>query len=86
MPIDKVIAVYARENGQGMAFDVPRNVQGCRGPGESPTTMTQKHCRDRTPMALVPVRAPVTAADNNEPSDPPPPPRRGDRPKLTRIK
>jgi hypothetical protein len=39
-----------------------------------------------TPIALVPVRTPVTAADNNEPSDPPPPPRSGDRPKLTRIK
>ncbi len=33
VPVDKVIAVYARENGQGMAFDVPRNVTSCRRPG-----------------------------------------------------
>ncbi len=85
VPIDKVIAVYARENGQGMAFDVPRNVPAV---ADSATAENDgaKTIPGPTPMALVPVRAPATAADNNEPSDPPPPPRRGDRPKLTRIK
>ena len=85
VPVDKVIAVYARENGQGMAFDVARNVPSVE---ESASTDNDgaKTMPGPIPMALVPVRAPVTAADNNEPSDPPPPPRRGDRPKLTRIK
>jgi stringent starvation protein B len=85
VPVDKVIAVYARESGQGMAFDVPRNV-----PAGADTAVADndaaKTLPGPTPMALVPVRTPVTAADNNEPSEPPPPPRSGDRPKLTRIK
>ena len=46
VPVDKVIAVYARENGQGMAFDVPRNVQAS-WTRRAPTTMGQKHCRDQ---------------------------------------
>jgi stringent starvation protein B len=85
VPVDKVIAVYARESGQGMAFDVPRNV-----PAGADTAVADndgaKTLPGPTPIALVSVRAPVTAADNNEPSEPPPPPRPGDRPKLTRIK
>jgi stringent starvation protein B len=85
VPVDKVIAVYARENGQGMAFDVQRNVPSVEDASSSDNDAA-KTLPGPTPMALVPVRTPVTPADNNEPSDPPPPPRRGDRPKLTRIK
>lgn len=85
VPVDKVIAVYARENGQGMAFDVPRNVTAVVDPASADNDGA-KTLPGPTPMALVPVRAPATSADNNEPSDPPPSPRRGDRPKLTRIK
>ncbi|HVG03708.1 MAG TPA: ClpXP protease specificity-enhancing factor [Burkholderiaceae bacterium] len=85
VPVDKVIAVYARENGQGMAFDVSRNAPTVVDPASADNDGA-KTLPGPTPMALVPVRAPVTNADNNEPSDPPPPPRRGDRPKLTRIK
>jgi len=85
VPIDKVIAVYARENGQGMAFDVARNIAAGADPLVADTN-NAKTLPGPTPMALVPVRAPATTADNNEPNDPPPPPRSGDRPKLTRIK
>jgi stringent starvation protein B len=85
VPIDKVIAVYARESGQGMAFDVPRNV-----PAGADSAVAEndaaKTLPGPAPMALVSVRTPATAADNNEPSEPPPPPRPSDRPKLTRIK
>lgn len=85
VPIDKVIAVYARESGQGMAFEVTRPA-----PSDGANTATEgdsaKTLPGPTPMALVSVRAPVAASDNNEPSDPPPAPRSGDRPKLTRIK
>jgi stringent starvation protein B len=86
VPVDKVIAVYARESGQGMAFDVPRNVPAGAADTAVVDNDAAKTLPGPTPMALVPVRTPVTAADNNEPSDPPPPPRSGDRPKLTRIK
>ncbi len=83
VPIEKVIAVYARESGQGMAFDVARNLPPS---SESESTDAGAAKTLPGPMALVPVRAPVTVADNNEPNDPPTPPRPGDRPKLTRIK
>ena len=84
VPVDKVIAVYARESGQGMAFDVPRTAPA--GADAVADNDDAKTLPGPTPIALVSVRAPVTAADNNEPSEPPPPPRPGDRPKLTRIK
>jgi len=85
VPIEKVIAVYARESGQGMAFDVPRPSH----PGTDTlggNIDNAKTLPGPVQMSLVPVRAPAETADNNEPSDPPPPPRAGDRPKLTRIK
>jgi len=31
VPIDRVLAVYARENGQGMAFEVPRDAAPAGG-------------------------------------------------------
>ncbi len=85
VPVEKVIAVYARENGQGMAFDVPRNAPAVRDPASADDD-ARKHCRaqNRWHWCRCVRRSPT--ADNNEPSDPPPPPRRGDRPKLTRIK
>jgi stringent starvation protein B len=82
VPIDKVMAVYARENGQGMAFDVarvaPAGTDDVAAPGRP----------GGGPIALVPV-APAGTGQNstNDPGEPPPsPPRPGDRPKLTRIK
>lgn len=85
VPIDKVIAVYARESGQGMAFDVARPSPA----GGEPAVADPENAKTLpgpVQMSLVSVRAPAETADNNEPSDPPPPPRSGDRPKLTRIK
>lgn len=38
IPIDNVAAIYARENGQGMAFEVaPRRAEGAKGAGQSTT-------------------------------------------------
>jgi len=85
VPIEKVIAVYARESGQGMAFDVARAApSGTDAIGAN--TENAKTLPGPAQMSLVPVRAPAETAENNEPSEPPPPPRAGDRPKLTRIK
>ena len=79
VPVERVIAVYARETGHGMAFDVPRAAPaGTESGAESEDVKTLPG----PPVALVSVRAP----DNNEPNEPPTPPRPGDRPKLTRIK
>lgn len=93
VPIARVVAVYARENGQGMAFDVPRN-----GPTDTPLAAVPPALaggpraveapRERT--GLVPV-APAgagkaTSDSNPDDTDPPTPPRHGDRPKLKRVK
>jgi stringent starvation protein B len=75
IPVEKVIAVYARENGQGMAFDVPRTAAGPEA--QRPETAS-------LPVALAPVG--TSATETNEPVEPPPPPRSGDRPRLTRVK
>ena len=84
VPVDKVIAIYARENGQGMAFDAP----GGSAPAGVPTaTGKLEPAPALAPVALVPVDklvAPTIPGD--DPREPPTPPRPGDRPKLTRVK
>ena len=92
VPLDKVIAVYARENGQGMAFEVAR---GAAPAGVEPPPPAAGAARP--PMALVPVQSAAMANDmamessngdqaNKSPPDDTPPAPRGERPKLTRIK
>jgi stringent starvation protein B len=81
IPIDKVIAVYARENGQGMAFDVPRTAPA----GAEASRPGSAALAPVAPVALVPVQG-ASTAETNEPIEPPPPPRAGDRPRLTRVK
>jgi stringent starvation protein B len=85
VPVNRVIAIYARENGQGMAFPVPAASSG----GE-----------DATPRGTTLASVPATAAGgDNDPKvvqlvtpDPPPPgteppkPPSGPRPALKRVK
>jgi stringent starvation protein B len=54
VPIDHIIAIYARENGQGMAFPVPQAVPPRGEVKESPVA-------ERRPQALRPVNSPVSA-------------------------
>jgi stringent starvation protein B len=83
VPMDRVLAVYARENGQGMAFEVARDAAAPAGMEEARPPVA--------PVALVPVAGPATEAipaaitSVRPPPDDTPPPR-GERPKLTRIK
>jgi stringent starvation protein B len=92
VPVDNVVAIYARENGQGMAFEVTKK------PADDTTTVT--------PIADLPAVNPVDAppaaptltsvpaphnntADDSSQSDSndhPDPPKKGGRPTLTRIK
>jgi stringent starvation protein B len=88
IPVDNVSAIYARENGHGMAFDVPRALAvseldsaGSGGPREVTVA----------PLTVVgapadPIPAAPEAADDGE--DPPPDDSapRGGRPRLTRVK
>jgi stringent starvation protein B len=84
VPIDKVIAIYARENGQGMAFDMP----GIATPAGVPAAAARPEAPAPAPVALVPVDklAAPTVPASDDPGEPPTPPRPGDRPRLTRVK
>jgi stringent starvation protein B len=83
VPIARVIAIYARENGQGMAFPAPSGSSG--------------EAEDAEPKALVSAIKPVVTLspasshqtqDTDDPTDPPKPthPNPGSRPQLKRIK
>jgi len=89
VPIDHVIAIYARENGQGMAFPMPS--EGQAGVPSSAST--------ETPAVVTPPRAPkLTLTDAPAPKgrgsaagtapqpEPPPEPSTGGRPSLKRVK
>ena len=84
VPIDHVIAIYARENGQGMAFPMPS------ADGQASSTTDSE-----VPAAVTPPRgAPRLTltdvakgkADGDSDETPPEPPAGGTRPSLKRIK
>lgn len=79
VPVDHVIAIYARENGQGMAFPVPTEGGGnADAPAEA--------AAPRGPhLALTEAGASEGGDDPGEPPEPPEP-HAGGRPSLKRIK
>ncbi|MDM0017985.1 ClpXP protease specificity-enhancing factor [Variovorax saccharolyticus] len=101
VPVGRVIAIYARENGQGMAFPAPAPAAG---EGSSPAASTSTAASTRTPLRdasrgtegdASKVVHLVSEADETaetgsaplEPEDPPRPPAGGGaRPSLKRIK
>lgn len=80
VPIDQVIAIFARENGQGMAFP-----SGDKSEGKTGDTRGKKSAK-AGPARLAPVQSdagkPPYATDPEFPDAPKP----GNRPSLTRIK
>ena len=73
VPVDHVLAIYARENGQGMAFPLLASTAAPAQP---------EPAAEQQPATLTSV-----VSDKSEPSDPEPPrPSGGARPALTRIK
>ena len=90
VPIDHVIAIYARENGQGMAFPMPTDAAGASSgaaSGETPASVTPPRAAPRLSLTDAPApgkgRVPQSAADASEP---PPEPPGGGRPSLKRVK
>lgn len=86
VPVDHVIAIYARENGQGMAFPVPTN----RGVGAGPTGIEGSATRPAglrlaSGAALAEEAQAKPNADRQD-EPPPDPPPIGGRPALKRIK
>ncbi len=86
VPIDHVIAIYARENGQGMAFPGPTPVVSA-GPapltGMTAVASPVGKLDDRGDGNVVPIGAGVVSPDSD--GDPPKPPA-GPRPALKRVK
>jgi stringent starvation protein B len=79
VPVNRVLAIYARENGQGMAFPMP--VANAQASAES-TSKTQAPTPRKTLSSVEP------SSSERKPTDdePPTPPPAGGRPSLTRVK
>ena len=81
IPVDNVVAIYARENGQGMAFEVTP-------PAEEREEESGEEKHNGPALAAVPSAqdgAPETDSESG-PDDNGDPPKKGGRPTLTRIK
>lgn len=83
VPIGRVIAVYARENGQGMAFPMP-SAGGQIERADDGSTKNNGPI-DR-PVLLVPVAEGGESRGDEQGADPPPPRPQGGRPSLKRVK
>lgn len=85
IPVQNVLAIYANENGQGMAFDVSTTAAEMAPP---PAPIPAPEAASAPGLSAVPGKtssAPASEVshlpdDNNEP------PKKGGRPTLTRIK
>jgi stringent starvation protein B len=101
VPIDHVIAIYARENGQGMAFPMPTDAAGgdadagkpegggaaTRGPRLAGPSAAPAR-KGGTALTLSPSPGPAARPQAEPPSDAPPPsdPPSPKRPSLKRVK
>jgi stringent starvation protein B len=88
VPVNRVIAIYARENGQGMAFPVPVAGAGAEDlPRSSPLSRVPAagvHGEDDPKVVQLVTPEPATP-DHSPDADPPRPPS-GPRPALKRVK
>ena len=88
VPVDHVVAIYARENGQGMAFPVPvgsaqdKSASASAEPGRAGLRLAPSSGgADQTPEPTLSLAPPA----DERPPEPPAPPG-GNRPSLKRIK
>ena len=89
VPIDHVVAIYARENGQGMAFPMPSGAvrpEGAAGAGADVASIPVAPRGLR--LASVETEPDEPAAPKAAPTDAPPEPTHppGGRPSLKRVK
>jgi stringent starvation protein B len=89
VPVDHVVAIYARENGQGMAFPVPTTggVAAPSAPGEesTPSATPMRGLRLARTDNDASAHAPATPGEGAAPDEPPEPPSTP-RPSLKRVK
>ena len=83
VPVQNVLAIYANENGQGMAFEVSTTAAETPAPvaPEAPLASVPSLASVPTAPAEGPVKDSAPAPDDNND-----PPKKGGRPTLTRIK
>ena len=82
VPVANVIAIYARENGQGMAFEAPTALL----PAEDIADEPEVPVAAGVVLTSVPVAEKNDAGSNAAPENEPEPPKKGGKPVLTRIK
>lgn len=88
VPIDHVVAIYARENGQGMAFPAPTEAGGSARSAPA-VVETPKFGLRLAPVAVSDDVVAPSAVEHAAPADdkpPEPPPAATGRPSLKRIK
>ena len=80
VPVHNVLAIYANENGQGMAFEVSTTAAEMPAPEAEPAGAPS--------LSAVPsgTNDAATATLSHSPDDDTDPPKKGGRPTLTRIK
>lgn len=87
VPVEAIRAIYARETGQGMAFEANSVVRPGAENGAAPGGEPPPREAPLTPAAAsAPVLRVLTAPNPEGPPDPPTPPAPGERPRLTRVK
>lgn len=91
VPVDRVIAIYARENGQGMAFPLvtPKNVKPALSLPKVPL-ITPEDAGVAVPevklVQLTRVESDRRQGDSSDTPEPPKPSAAGTRPALKRVK
>lgn len=94
VPVSHVVAIYARENGQGMAFPPPSPVatpveqqsEAPKAPAGAPDPARSQDPPDRGTLRAVPNEGAPTEAVDPLNSPPDGPSRGGGRPQLKRVK
>lgn len=91
VPVDNVVAIYARENGQGMAFEATVASDETSVESDDDTSNRQESATSTPTLTSVPTSQ-GQVEESSEPSGndgsdhEPEPPKKGGRPTLTRIK
>ncbi|MBC7415835.1 MAG: ClpXP protease specificity-enhancing factor [Herminiimonas sp.] len=87
VPIENVVAIYARENGQGMAFEVSRLPARDHVPVAEASLAEDARPESHAPaLSSVPTHAGVDEKNGAPSDEPPEPPKKGGKPFLTRVK
>lgn len=91
VPVENVVAIYARENGQGMAFEPtksdPHESESAIEAAEPTAHINAEPIVGAPFLSSVPASQPQTDNESEKnPSDDKDPPKKGGKPTLTRIK